>query len=62
MRMYLRIAPILVIWALFLRGVLAQETTWKELTLEVVKLVQQGKYPEAAEVAQRALKVAEETF
>ena len=62
MRVYLGIILILVICGSFVTTVLAGETLWKELTIEVVKLVQQGKYPEAVEAAKRALEVAEETF
>jgi len=40
----------------------AQETLWKELNKEVKMLYQQGRYSEAAKVAEEALKVAEETF
>jgi hypothetical protein len=39
-----------------------QETLWNELNLELAELYRQGKYQEATEVAQRAVKVAEKTF
>jgi tetratricopeptide (TPR) repeat protein len=40
----------------------AQEALWKELSTKVVKLYHQGRYSEAAEVAEEALAVAEKTF
>ncbi len=43
MRMYVRIGLILAIFNSFVTTVPAQETLWKELTIEVVKLVQQVK-------------------
>jgi hypothetical protein len=39
-----------------------QETLWNELNLELAELYRQGKYQEATEVAQRAVKVSEKTF
>ena len=41
MRMYVRNGLILALFNSFVTTVLAQETLWKELTVEVVKLVQQ---------------------
>jgi hypothetical protein len=35
-----------------------QETLWNELNLELAELYRQGKYQEATEVAQRAVKVS----
>jgi len=40
----------------------AQEKLWKELTSKGAMLYQQGRYSEAAEVAEEALAVAEKTF
>ncbi|MFX0197021.1 MAG: tetratricopeptide repeat protein [Candidatus Hodarchaeota archaeon] len=40
----------------------AQEPLWKELTTKVRMLRQQGRYSEAAKVAEEALSVAEKTF
>jgi len=40
----------------------AQDTSWDELNTQVVKLYKQGRYKEAAQVAEKALKVAKETF
>lgn len=40
----------------------AQEILWDELNTKVITLHQQGRYSEAATVAEEALKVAEETF
>ena len=40
----------------------AQEQLWKELQSKVGMLYQQGRYSEAAKVAQEALTVAEKTF
>ena len=60
--MYVRIVLILVICHSFFTTVSAQETSWNELTVEVLTLCQQGKYQDALKVAQRALQVAKETF
>ncbi len=40
----------------------AQETSWKQLNSRVITLYQQGRYAEAIEVAEEALKVARESF
>ena len=40
----------------------AQEQLWKELQIKVSMLYRQGRYSEAAKVAEEALKVAEKTF
>ena len=40
----------------------AQEELWEQLNSKVVKLYQQGRYAEAAKVAEEALTVAEKTF
>jgi tetratricopeptide (TPR) repeat protein len=62
--MYLRIVLILmvVICSSLITSVLAQETLWKELNIEVVRLVQEGKYTDAVKVANRSLEIAKETF
>jgi hypothetical protein len=62
MKTYPRIVLIFVTCILCFTGVFAQETSWRELNIELAKLVQQGRYPDAVEVAERALEVAEETF
>ncbi|NIS69438.1 MAG: tetratricopeptide repeat protein, partial [Proteobacteria bacterium] len=43
-------------------SIFAQEELWKELNSKVGMLYQQGRYSEAAKVAEEALKVAEKTF
>lgn len=40
----------------------AQEKSWKELTTDFSMLYQQGRYSEAARLAEEALTVAKETF
>ncbi|MHC4457694.1 MAG: tetratricopeptide repeat protein, partial [Planctomycetota bacterium] len=40
----------------------AQQELWEQLSSKVVKLYQQGRYAEAAKVAEEALTVAEKTF
>jgi len=40
----------------------SQENLWYELNHKVVSLYQQGRYSEATNVAEEALKVAESTF
>jgi hypothetical protein len=40
----------------------AQEKLWKELTTEFSMLYQQGRYSEAAKLAEEALTVAKKTF
>ena len=47
---------------LVVSSVLAQEEKWDELSKQVVKLYQQGKYAEATKAAQKALEMAEEAF
>lgn len=42
--------------------VLAQETPWRALNQEAMKLYREGKYAEASTIAERALDVAEKTF
>jgi tetratricopeptide (TPR) repeat protein len=64
MGIYVRIVSIFMIGICSspLTAVLAQETLWKDLNIEVVKLVQEGKYTDAVKVAKRSLEIAEETF
>ncbi len=62
MKVYLRFILIPLVCGSILPAVLAQETLWKEFTLEAARLVQQGKYPDAVDMAKRALEMAQETF
>ena len=48
--------------SLFTMVTYALETLWKEQITRSVTLLQQGRYSEAAKVADKALKVAEKTF
>jgi tetratricopeptide (TPR) repeat protein len=48
--------------SLFTMVIHALETLWKEQITRSVTLLQQGRYSEAAKVADKALKVAEKTF
>ncbi len=53
---------VILLIATFSVQAFTQEARWKELNEHVVSLYQQGRYSEAAQVAERALKVAENTF
>ncbi|MHC4183491.1 MAG: tetratricopeptide repeat protein, partial [Planctomycetota bacterium] len=56
-------APVIVLLIIsFTISAYAQEELWKQLNSKVVMLYQQGRYAEAAEVAEEALTVAEKTF
>jgi hypothetical protein len=48
--------------SLFTMATYALETLWKEQITRSVTILQQGRYSEAAKVADKALKVAEKTF
>lgn len=52
----------LVMWGFLAPTVPARETLWEDLTMEVLRLVQEQRSLEAVEVAKRALEVAKETF
>ena len=53
---------ILLVFILLSVPAQTQESLWNELNAKVVALYQQGRYSEAAKVAEEALKVAEKTF
>lgn len=62
MRICSKITFIFIIYSLSAATVLGNETQWRELNVEIFTFYRQGKYQEAAEVAERALNVAQETF
>ncbi len=61
-RRAMTIVLMLVLAVLLALPAYAQEALWKELNAKGGTLYQQGRYAEAAKVAQEALKVAETTF
>ncbi len=58
----MRIILMLVLAVSFALPAYAQEALWNELIAAVVAHKKQGRYSEAAKVAEEALKVAENTF
>ena len=62
MKMSEVLLPIAILLFLFAPPACAQESLWEELSARVNDLYRQGKYSEAAGVAEDALKVAEKTF
>jgi tetratricopeptide (TPR) repeat protein len=57
-----RVAVVLGLCLVVASAVLAQQEKWDELNLQSTKLRQEGKYAEAARIAEHALDVAEKTF
>ena len=62
MKILFKTLLIILLIATFSVPAFTQEARWKELNERLVKLYQQGRYSEAAQVAEEALKVAENTF
>ena len=62
MKLVLKATVIVLLIISFAISAYAQEELWQQLNSKVAMLYQQGRYAEAAEVAEEALTVAEKTF